>query len=204
MGLLASGHYPTAWSSCPNRQRCTTYGTVKWRMSSAAWARCWGTMAAAMKSAGKGCRPPGHGGSGEAGPLLEEVRASFPAGSLRDTLLTVYRDPAPVRVIASCSRPVCTAARRGDSRALHILEAAGIRLAEQAAAMIRRHQLPADIPLCVMGGSFRDIRRYLKACAGRCEIRGKTGESIRRCLSRSSARRSISGQKKRDACRKKP
>lgn len=168
MGLLASRHYPDGVVILSGT------GSDVYYIRDGQMADVIGGMGALLGDDGSGYEIGREGlraalameEAGEAGPLLEEVRASFPAGSLRDTLLTVYRDPAPVRVIASCSRPVCTAARRGDSRALHILEAAGIRLAEQAAAMIRRHQLPADIPLCVMGGSFKGHPALLESLRG--------------------------------------
>lgn len=66
-----------------------------------------------------------------------------------------HPDRAPVAAVASLCPLVSTAAWRGDTVALEILKSAGERLGDQMNALIRREEIPQEVPMTVTGSTYR-------------------------------------------------
>ncbi len=62
---------------------------------------------------------------------------------------------APIAAVASLSPVVCRAAWLGDKAALEILDQAGSCLGDQMNALIRREQIPQEIPMTISGSTYR-------------------------------------------------
>jgi len=65
---------------------------------------------------------------------------------------------SPAAQIASCAQPVSKAAKEGDKVALSILAAAGKVLGDQTTALIRREQIPDEVPVTISGSVWRSHR----------------------------------------------
>ena len=102
--------------------------------------------------------------------LLTELIAThlgFPKERFRDAIFSIYRNTvsSPVAQVASCAPLVSKAAAAGDRVACEILRQAGLILGRQAVALIRKNQLPDDLPITVSGSVWRSHRIFFDAFA---------------------------------------
>lgn len=102
-------------------------------------------------------------GWGEQTALVRLARAQYGVERLWELLPLLYRQPFPVKKIASFCRSVGEAADAGDRAALRILREAARELAEQTKVMLRRH--PGAQEAVVSGGSWKCSRRLFQSFA---------------------------------------
>ena len=76
---------------------------------------------------------------------------------LRKAIFSIYGNGSrsPVACVARCAPLVTAAARKGDAVAADILKDAGRLLAEQLLHLVRKHNLPDDLPLAISGSVWR-------------------------------------------------
>ncbi len=76
---------------------------------------------------------------------------------LREAIFRIYSHPSmsPVACVASCAPIVSMAADAGDAVALNLLRSAGRVLGEQLVALVRRYDLPKDLPVTISGSVWR-------------------------------------------------
>jgi len=91
----------------------------------------------------------------------------FPKDRFHDAVFSIYSnmDFSPVAQVASCAPLVSQAAAAGDPIACEILKQAGQILGKQAVALIRKKQLPDDLPMTVSGSVWRSHRILFDAFA---------------------------------------
>ena len=80
--------------------------------------------------------------------------------NFHDAVFRVYSQErlSPVACVASCAPLVSRAAEAGDEIAMRILENAGRGLAEQVLYLVRKNDLPHDLPVTISGSVWRSHR----------------------------------------------
>ncbi len=81
-------------------------------------------------------------------------------GDLRGAIFRIYGQKAmsPVACVASCAPVVSMAAEAGDEIALQILRETGKVLADQLIAVVRKFELPKNLPITISGSVWRSHR----------------------------------------------
>lgn len=87
--------------------------------------------------------------------FLHIQEAGYESCDLVKGLKRLYDEEHPVARIASFSRQVGQAAYNGDKIALNIAKNAGITMAEQVLNVIRRLEIPPNVPICTIGGAYK-------------------------------------------------
>ena len=89
-------------------------------------------------------------------------------GDLRGAIFHIYsrREMSPVACVASCAPVVSMAAEAGDEVALQILRETGRVLADQMIAVVRKFELPKNLPITISGSVWRSHRALFDEFAG--------------------------------------
>ena len=102
--------------------------------------------------------------------LLEDLIAEQLGrpGDLRGAIFHIYdrREMSPVACVASCAPVVSMAAEAGDEIALQILRETGRVLADQLIAVVRKFNLPKDLPITISGSVWRSHRALFNEFTG--------------------------------------
>jgi N-acetylglucosamine kinase-like BadF-type ATPase len=87
---------------------------------------------------------------------------------LRGAIFHIYdrREMSPVACVASCAPVVSMAAEAGDEIALQILRETGKVLADQLIAVVRKFELPKDLPITISGSVWRSHHALFDEFAG--------------------------------------
>ncbi len=96
-------------------------------------------------------------GRGESTLLKDLITEHFGKRNLREAIFSIYsrHDISPTASVASCAPLVTEAAYRGDETAHEIILKAGRVLGEQLLYLIRKHDIPEQIPVTVSGSVWR-------------------------------------------------
>lgn len=97
--------------------------------------------------------------------LCERYGCASPRGCIGD----IYGAAATAAEIASLTRLAAKAARLGDPEAVDIFRRAGVRLARETCAMIKKHRLAFGTPVCLGGGSFKASPHMLQSFCSHVE-----------------------------------
>jgi len=96
---------------------------------------------------------------------------------LRTAIFSLYADTqiSATAHVASCAPLATEAANAGDAAALRILKAAGQVLGDQLTFLIRKNNLPDDLPLTISGSAWKSHRilfdTFLSCIKGQCADR---------------------------------
>lgn len=96
-------------------------------------------------------------GRGEKTMLMDMIADRLIPGDFRSSVFEIYKSSAPARGVAAMSRCVDEAARKGDKVAIDILLSAAQVLCDQVEALYSVHPEARDLPLMVMGGSWKNF-----------------------------------------------
>ena len=74
-----------------------------------------------------------------------------------EAIRSIYQKGAvsPTATVASCAAIVSKAAAQGDAVAMRILQNAGRILGEQMRYLIKKHEIPAVVPITISGSVWR-------------------------------------------------
>lgn len=87
--------------------------------------------------------------------MMELIMKHFGYDDFRKALFSIYDGESQVRSIASLAYVVREAACLNDRAALKILRENGRLMADQTKAVLRNADIPANVPIRVMGGGFQ-------------------------------------------------
>ncbi len=89
--------------------------------------------------------------------LAERLGGKKSRDSFIDTIFSIYGQAgmSPTTVIASFTKLVSDAADAGDKTALRILEQAGFLVGSQLVALVKRNNLPKNLPVTISGSVWR-------------------------------------------------
>ncbi len=106
---------------------------------------------------------------GEKTLITDLICKHFGTKDLGEATVKVYytEGKSPTAAVASCAGCVGEAARMGDKVAQRLLCECGVNLAEQAMGLIRRRNVPMDVPIVLEGGHFKNDRRISDAFIAR-------------------------------------
>ena len=96
--------------------------------------------------------------------LLKEVQSQLQAYDKPQLIHTIYRSPAPFRLMAQLTPAIARAARAGDEQALDIFRQAGKSMALQTKCQLERHGiLPGAVPVVCAGGAWKAHEEMFRA-----------------------------------------
>lgn len=100
--------------------------------------------------------------------ILTDLLAAHLGGdraSFREAVYSIYqKNMASIcSQVAACSQVVSRAAERDDPVAVRILQTAGKQMADQTVALIKKHQIPDNLPLTVSGNVWRSHHVYMSS-----------------------------------------
>ncbi|MBR5060048.1 MAG: hypothetical protein IKX06_04670 [Clostridia bacterium] len=124
-----------------------------------------------------------HEGRGPFTALTAAAAAHFgglPRSDLRSALFRIYsqNNTSPVGTIAGFVPAVVKAASEGDPVADKILSDAGVAVAEQVISLIRKNDLPKDLPLTISGSVWKKNPVYLHTFRERLLSEGVAGPFV--------------------------
>lgn len=92
---------------------------------------------------------------GEHTMLTEMITEFFGGRNLKEALFSIYKGGAQTRSVASITRVVYEAVKKGDRIALELVKKNGRLMAEQTNALLRNLEVPQEVPVRVVGGCFK-------------------------------------------------
>jgi N-acetylglucosamine kinase-like BadF-type ATPase len=85
-------------------------------------------------------------------PLITEYLGG---NDLRDAVFSLYKHPSLPKIVSSLTRVVGKAAKDGDVTAMELIKDNAVLLARQTISMIKMDDISIDVPVCIIGGTFK-------------------------------------------------